>query len=222
MTRRARIGWVLLAVCAVSLRVTPARALDVPVVFNGPSGFGVSAGTAAAVEAAGFSLITDAPISPTNMVPLVIPAPDVLSSHLVGSPSVSHPNRAQSRWTVTNGGDEDLQDAWIVFLTPLTYTKSKVGIDLQGGGEWALVEVPVGKDEYFYPAVFLGDIGADAATTFLMNHVVGQQLTQQGSKLILPQYQIGLITGVPLPEPALCLLLAAALTLAAGVRRGEG
>jgi hypothetical protein len=97
-----------------------------------------------------------------------------------------------------------------------------VGIDLQPGGEWALIEVPVGKDTYFYPAVFLGDIGSENAASFLMHHVVGQALTQVGNTLVLPQYQVGIVTGIPLPEPSVGLLLAAGLGAAALLRRREG
>lgn len=219
MSGRVRTAvWAVIAVLALSW-VSPAAAF--PVVFNGPSGFGISAASAADAQSAGFSLITNVPVFPGDTVPFVVPAPDVLASHLVGSPSVANPNTAVSRWSVTNGGDGSLNDAWLVFLTPLTYTASKVGIDLQAGGEWRLVQAPVGATTYYYPAVFLGDLGADDQTTFLMHHVVGQTLTQQGSTLILPQYQIGVLTGVPLPEPATLLLLALSLGLAGGLRRGK-
>jgi hypothetical protein len=220
MTGRTGTISLAAALSAALLWVTPALAF--PVVFGGPGGFGVSGSTASAAQAAGFALITDTAVAPADSVPLTIPAPDVLSSHIVSSPSVANPNTAVSRWTVTNGGDSELNDAWLVFFTPLTYTPSQVGIDLQPGGEWALVEVPVGQTSYFYPAVFLGDIGAQNATTFLMHHVVGQALTQVGNTLVLPQYQVGILTGVPLPEPAVGLLLAVALGVVLRIRRGEG
>ena len=220
MTGRSRVIWFASALAAALLWVTPARAF--PVLFGGPSGFGVSGSTASAAEAAGFDLITDATIVPADTVPLVIPAPDVLSSHIPSSPSVSNPVTATSQWSVTNGGDGALTDAWLVFLKPLTYTPSTTGIDLQAGGQWRLVEMPVGKDTYFYPAVFLGDVAADGTSTFLMHHVVGEALTQVGNTLVLPQYQVGVLTGVPLPEPAFALLVAAGLGLAALARRAEG
>ncbi|HTO06161.1 MAG TPA: hypothetical protein VMR86_03815 [Myxococcota bacterium] len=196
--------------------VTPAHALTV--LFGGPGGFGVSASSAGAAESAGFSLISDVPIFPADTVPLSIPAPDVLGSHIPSSPSVSNPITATSQWNVTNGGDGDLDDAWLVFLKPLTYTPSTTGIDLQPGGQWRLVEVPVGKDTYFYPAVFLGDIAPDGVSSFLMHHVVGEALSQVGDTLVLPQYQVGVLTGVPLPEPALALL-PLSVALLAGLRR---
>ena len=210
------------AIAALCLWVTPASAFPVPfpVVFGGPGGFGVSASTATAAQVAGYSLITDTPVSPANTVPLLIPAPDVLSSHLVSSPSVGNPNTAQSRWTVTNGGGVTLNDAWLVFLTPLTYTPSQVGIDLQPV-TWRLVQVPFGQDTYYYPAVFLGDLAPDANTTFLMNHIVGQTLTQQGQTLILPQYQVGVLVGVPLPEASSFLLVVLGLGVTAALRRGK-
>jgi hypothetical protein len=225
MSGRTRAGLWFLAVAAIALWVTPAGAF--PVVFGGAGGFGISAASASAAQSAGFSVIHNASIVPANDFDLVIPAPDVLSSHIVGSPSVANPNTATSRWSVTNGGGANLSDAWLVFLTPLssvpsfTYNPSVTGIDLQSGGQWAIFDVAVGQADYFYPAVFLGNIPAQDMTTFLMHHVVGQALDQQGQTLILPQYQIGVVTGVPLPEPSALLLLAAGVGLAAALRRGK-
>jgi len=220
MRLRAWIELRALAIAAALLLASPAVAF--PVVFNGPSGFGVSSATATSVSAAGFPIIEGALVYPANDFDLVIPAPDVLSAHIQAHPSISNPTTAQSRWTVTNGGEGDLNDAWLVFLTPLTYTKDKVGIDLQPGGRWALVDVQVGESDYFYPAVFLGDVDAAAAVTFLMNHFVGEGLTQQGSTLVLPQYQVGLLQGVPLPEASTFALLATGLGLGAVLRRRKG
>lgn len=191
-----------------------------PVVFDGPAGYGVSAATASSVSGAGFGVIDDVLVYNADHFGLVIPAPDVLSSHIQSNPSVSNPTTAQSRWSVTNGGEGNLDDAWLVFFTPLTYTDDKVGIDLQPG-TWALVQVFAGEDAYFYPAVFLGDVAADATVTFLMNHIVGEQLTQVGSTLVLPQYSVGMFTGVPVPEPSTFVLLAAGLALAGALRRGK-
>jgi len=219
MTLVTRIVWLAPALAAALLWVTPARAF--PVLFGGPSGFGVSASTASAAQAAGFDLITEATIAPADSVPLLIPAPDVQSSHVPSSPSPANPVTATSNWSVTNGGDGELDDAWLVFLKPLTYTPSTTGIDLQAGGHWRLVEVPFGQDTYFYPAVFLGDMAPDGLSTFLMHHVVGEALTQVGNTLVLPQYQVGVLTGVPLPEPALALLFAAGMGVTAVLRRRE-
>jgi hypothetical protein len=205
---------------AAALLLLASSAAAFPVVFDGASGFGVSAATATSVSGAGFPVIEGATVYPANDFSLVIPAPDVLSHHIESQPSVSNPTTAQSRWSVTNGGETNLDDAWLVFFTPLTYTKNKVGIDLQAGGSWALVDVSVGKTDYFYPAVFLGDVDADATVTFLMNHIVGQALTQQGpTTFVLPQYSVGLLQGVPLPEASTIVFLAMGLALVAALRR---
>jgi len=199
----------------------PARAF--PIVFDGPGGFGVSSSTADSVEAAGFLLIQNVPVAPASTAGLTVPAPDVLSSHLVTSPSVANPNTAESRWSVTDGGGAALQNAWLVFFNPTTYTPTKVGIDLQSGGHWRLVEVSAGAaGNYFYPAVFLGSLDPDETATFLMHHVVGQPLTQQGSNLILPQYSVGVLTGVPLPEPSTIALVAAGVAGAVLLRGRKG
>jgi len=206
---------------AAALALSAARpAAAFPVFFNGVGGNGVSATTASLAAGAGFDQFT-APVQPAAAFGIVIPDPEVLSFHISSTPSVTHPTTAQSRWTVTNGGQADLDDAWLVFFTPVTYTKNKVGIDLQPGGEWALVKLNAAGVDYFYPAVFLGDIGASDSTTFLMNHVVGETLAQQGSTFILPKYSVGMLTGVPLPEGSELVLLAAALAVVGALRRGK-
>ena len=213
------IGSVRARAMAVALTLLCASTAGAfPITFDGPGGFGVSAATATSVEAAGFSLIQDIPVVSAATDGLTIPAPDVLSSHIVTHPSVANPNTAQSRWSVTDGGKDALSDAWLVFFGPVTYTPSLVGIDLQPGS-WALVKVDAGDSgDFFYPAVFLGDIDPDQTVTFLMNHVVGQALTKQGSNLILPQYSVGVFTGVPLPEPSALALVAAGLAFAGVLR----
>ena len=55
-----------------------------------------------------------------------------------------------------------------------------------------------------------------------MHHVVGQPLTQQGSNLILPQYSVGVLTGVPLPEPSTIALVAAGVAGAVLLRGRKG
>lgn len=210
-----------LATAAALLLLAASPAAAFPVVFDGPGGYGVSAATASSVDAAGFPILEDASVYPMNDFDLAIPAPDVLSHHIQAHPSVSNPTTAQSRWSVTNGGEGDLHNAWLVFFTPLTYTDNKVGIDLQSGGHWALVDVPVGEDDYFYPAVYLGDVDSGGLVTFLMNHIVGETLTQQGSTLVLPKYSVGVLQGVPVPEGSTLVFLAAGLALAGALRRGK-
>jgi len=219
--RRRALPLCALVAAAALLLAGAARAF--PIVFDGPGGFGVSATTAAAVEGAGFSLIQDVTVVPAATDGLTIPAPDVLTSHIVSSPSVSNPNTAQSRWSVTDGGESALSNAWLVFFGPTTYTPTLVGIDLPSGGHWRLVEVSAGESSnYFYPAVFLGSLNPGDTATFLMNHIVGTALTRQGSDLILPQYSVGVLTGVPVPEPRSLALCAAGLALAGFLQGRKG
>jgi hypothetical protein len=194
-----------------------------PIVFNGPGGYGISAASAAGAEADGVRIIEVDSISTAASLNLTIPAPDVLSFQLVGSPSVSNPNRATSEWSVTNSGNGGLSDTWLVFLNPVTYTASEVGFEIDGDAGWALISifVPVGAGgtTYFYPARFLGDLGADDTFDFLMHHLVGQTLTQQGNVRILPQYSVGALVGIPVPEPAQLVLVAIGLAVTATLRR---
>jgi hypothetical protein len=152
---------------------------------------------------------------------MVIPAPDVLSFDLNNNPSVANPNTATSRWTVNNAG-AGFTDSWLVFLNPTNtppYTASQVGFEIDGSDGWALFRVPFLGTDYFYPAKFLGDIPSNDAVDFLMHHLVGQALFQQGGQLVLPQYGVAGVQGVPVPEPAALVLAAAAIALAASSRR---
>lgn len=220
--RWIRIG----AFAALGFFLAAGRVDAFPIVFNGPGGYGISASSAASAasaEADGVRIIEVDAIATAASLGLTIPAPDVLSFQIVGSPSVSNPNRATSEWSVTNSGDNGLSDAWLVFLNPVTYTASQVGFEIDGDAGWALISVfvPVGEGgtTYFYPARFLGDLGTDDSTEFLMHHLVGQTLTQQGSVRILPQYSVGALVGIPVPEPAQLVLIAIGLAVTATLRR---
>jgi hypothetical protein len=218
MSSRCRVELCALAIAAAMFLASPAGAF--PVVFNGAGGYGVSAATASSVSSAGYPILEDVTVYSASLFDLVIPAPDVLSTAIGLHATASHPNTAQSRWSVTNNGEGSLDNAWLVFFRPLTYPPANVGIDLQLGN-WALVDVPVGKSDYFYPAVFLGDLDSEDTVTFLMNHIVGQALTQQGSTLVLPKYSVGVLYGVPVPEPSTLVLLTIGLALAGTLRRGK-
>jgi hypothetical protein len=220
-----RVGtrWIFaLAAAAALLLAGRADAFDI--VFNGPSCYGINAATAANAEAAGVPIIEVESLSTAASLNLEIPAPDVLSFHLSDSPSVANPNTATSQWNVTNGGEGDLSGTWLVFLNPVTYTPSQVGFEIDGGAGWAVFDVfvPMGKGgtDYFYPAIFLGNIGSGDSVNFLMHHLVGQALHQQNGKLVLPQYSVAALEGLPVPEPALLVGLALGAALAAAsVRR---
>lgn len=215
---RVRRLW-LGALAALALLVG-GRASAFNIVFNGPSGYGVSASSATSAQASGVPIIAVTSLSVASDLGIVIPAPDVLSFDLVSSPSVSHPITATSQWTVNNTGEGALDSAWLVFTNPETYTASQVGFEIDPNAGWALLSVVAGQT-YYYPAVFLGDVASGDATTFLMHHRVGQALTvqQPGGQLVLPKYHVAALEGLPVPEPAALVLLAAGFALAAAVRR---
>src|SRR5262245_12845469 len=193
-------GAALLALSAAWLLAAPAGAL--PVLFDAPSGFGISSASANAAFTAGFTKLT--PVQIQQASPFVtIGEPAVLSASLSSSPSTSQPTTATSRWTVQSKG-QALVDAWLVFLNPETYTRALVGIALQAGLR-GILQASQGGSEYFYPAVHLGNIGAGGNAQFLMNHVIGMALTQDGNTYILPRYGVAFLGTVP--EPASLALL---------------
>jgi hypothetical protein len=221
---RLRVGWIWTLAAAAAL-FAAGRADAFNIVFNGPSGFGIDAATAANAEAAGVPILDVESLQQAAALHLVIPDPDVLSFDISSSPSVANPNKATSRWEVDNAGGTDLRGTWLVFLNPVTYTATKIGFEIDGDDGWAVFDVFVpagtGGTDYFYPAVFLGDIDSGDSVNFLMHHLVGQKLHQQGSStLVLPHYSVAALAGRPIPEPALLGVLAAGLALAAcAVRR---
>lgn len=213
ITRSRWVGMLAaVALCAAG------RADAFNIVFNGPGGFGISAASASSAAAAGVPIFDVAALAVAKDLGIVIPAPDVQSFHLVQSPSVANPNTAASIWTVNNTSARTLDSAWLVFTNPETYTASQVGFEIDPSAGWALFDVIAAGQDYFYPAVFLGDIGAGDATTFAMHHRVGETLTMNGQgQLVLPKYHVAALEG--LPEPTVIALILLVVAVAAVVRR---
>ena len=212
MGRFVRVGWIWTLALAALLAAGRADAFNI--VFDGPSGYGISAAAATSAAAAGVPIFDVDSLAVAANLGIVIPAPSVQSFQLVTTPSVANPNTANSLWTVDNTGTGSLGSAWLVFTNPETYTASLVGFEIDPNAGWALLDVFVGQD-YFYPAVFLGDVPAGAAATFAMHHRVGQALDSNSQgQFVLPKYHVAALEGVPLPEPAAFALVVAALVLA--------
>jgi hypothetical protein len=216
---RMRTRWICtLAAAAAVLFAGRADAFNI--VFNGPSGFGVDAATAASAEAAGVPILDVAALSTAASLGLQIPAPEVLSFHIETPPTLANPNTATSQWNVTNGGAGNLPGTWLVFLTPQTYTPSLVGFEISGSDQWALFDVVSSGTDYFYPAKFLGNLDTDETASFLMHHRVAEPLDQNGQgQFVLPKYQVAALQGLPIPEPSLLVLVAAGCALAASLNR---
>ncbi len=220
----SRLAWIGAGV-ALGWLLVAGNAGAYPIVFNGTGGFGISAASADGAEADGVQIVEVAAneIVPAAAMNLTIPAPDVLSATLVGSPSVSNPNRVTSEWSVTNAGQGVLSDAWLVFFTSTDYADSSVGFEIDGDDGWIVLSVYVpsgsGGSYYFYPARSLGDLDPSANIDFLMRHLVGVPLVEAGDELLLPQYSVGALQGLPLPEPNALVLTGFGLAVAAILRR---
>jgi hypothetical protein len=222
--RRVWIG----ACAALCLALAAGSADAYPIVFNGAGGYGISAASAEGAEADGVQIVEVEAyeIESAAALGLTIPAPDVLSAALVGNPSVSNPNRVTSEWSVTNAGPGALSDAWLVFLTSTDYPDSQVGFEIDGDDGWIVISVfvPSGEEDgdyYFYPARYLGDLGTSDLTDFQMRHLIGVPLVDNGTELVLPQYGVGALSGIPLPEPHALALVALGLGVAVFVRRAR-
>jgi hypothetical protein len=207
------------AAAALGLLLFADRAGAYPIVFNGAGGFGISAASAASAEASGVEIVDVDRLYTAASLGLTIPAPNVLSSAIVGSPSASNPNRATSEWSVTKAGQGALSDAWLVYLTSTDYPDSSVGFEIDGDDGWVVISVYAGGAYYFYPARFLGDLAPADTVEFQMNHLVSVPLHEVGNQLVLPQYSVGALQGLPLPEPQLVALAAFGLGLTAILRR---
>ena len=213
-----------LGLAALCTLLAGARAEAVADPFDGPGGYGISQGSAEDAEDAGLEIIPVEGLQTAASFGLTIPAPNVLTFHLVQTPTFEDPHTATSTWTVTNSGQQTVQNLWLVFLRPSPYTPSEVGIEIDDEDGWAVLAVFVGSGQsgttYYYPAVFLGDLDPTNAVSFTMRHLVGEPLNQNSQgEFVLPQYTVGGFEGMPVPEPGVIALLASGLAGLALLRR---
>ena len=213
MKRQSRpaVAPVVVTVVVGLLLATSAAAL--PLSFDGPMGFGVSATAADAARATGVVGLEAEQIQQPVDFGFAIPDPLVLDASLVDFPSRSNPIRARSRWSVTNG-PEALSESWLVFLHPTNYDPLLAAIDVPPS--WGIVHIADESSgeriDFFYPAVPLGDVSPDSTVEFLMRHVVFTELIREGDELILPRYGVGLVLSpATISEPSAALVVSAAL-----------
>lgn len=232
-SRKGLFGWRLAALGVLvsgALLASPARALMV--YFEGPGGIGISGEAASDVFEAGFAHLEPEGLAAPAGLGITIPAPNVTLYDPSSAHTHADPTRARSTWTVDNG-DQALVNAWLVFLMPMTappfnpsfdgYDAPNVGIDMQLAS-WGVVEINIGSGEgmeqYFYPAVHLGDVTAGGSVQFQMNHVIAQTVDQLGNQVQLPKYAVGILTGF-VPEPG-ALSLFAVVLMGFALRRARG
>jgi hypothetical protein len=162
-----------------------------------------------------------------------------------GTPS--DPATGTTDWRVFNMGfeDPDDKDLWLVFYSVANtqfnldnfpgLTPDQVGLEI-GGPDWAFLKASENEEDYFYPAVYLGDLEkctADGAPqkarncpadTKALAHIQYRVLTNlplvEGSYMY-PQYWVGR-ANAPMPstpEPSGALLFGAGVGCLAAFRR---
>jgi hypothetical protein len=208
----------------------PAAATPVTVFFDGPSGFGVSAASAAAAEAAGVEFRYPGFVGSASGVLSV--SSQVLQGDANSQSSLllaQSGNTATSIWTVENVSSIDLRgETYFLFVTGMAfsidgeiveYGDANVGLSIDPARDWVLVRTSMEPGQgYYYPAVALGSLGAGAsAAPFAVNYVVDQPIQRLATnKLVLPQFAAGM-GFEPIPEPTAGVLMGLGLALLAVV-----
>jgi len=165
------------------------------------------------------------------------PASSMNPHGVQGTPSTTNPFVADSLWTVINTGGEPLENAYLVFeavnlaptaLVPGGYPDIPVGIDgklfkivkyCPSATQIAQCDDPKAQPVYYFGALSLGSLGAEASTQIRVRYIVAGDLPSNGANLVMPPFAIAGLINVP--EPGTLLLLAGGLALfaAAGRRR---
>lgn len=218
--RRRRRGS-LVALAAVFLLLWGATAHAVPLYFTGPGGFGVSQSDAIA---SGLAIIAKAPYAlSAGELDIVTPDPITLDTKAT-STGPSDPATGATQWQITNLGLEDEEDLWLVFWSKAmvdpnypSLPASRVGLEVSGS-DWALFQTRAGGQDYYYPAVFLGDLAMGETTGALIQYRVLDDLVRVGGDYMYPRYWVGRVNA-PIPEPSSLLLFAVSFAAFAASRR---
>jgi hypothetical protein len=224
-TIRLECGGRAAALAAVLLLLATAPAQALSLYFTGPDGWGVSSADALA---SGLLIIDEPTFQPTlgDDIGVVTPDPIVANTNPDYTPP-DDPATGSTTWEVTNLGLTDPQDEdlWLVFYTKGFSDPNYPGIDAVKVGlevsspNWALFHAIVGPTDYYYPAIYLGDLAIGEMAGALVEYRVLEDLVQVGGDYVFPQYSIGLANAVP--EPSTLILMAMGLTGLAAARRSR-
>jgi hypothetical protein len=198
-----------------------AAAHAVPLYFTGPGGFGVSQADALA---SGLPIIAEAPYA-LNAGELGIVTPDPITQDTKATSSgASDPATGTTQWQVTNLSLQDDEDLWLVFWSKSlvdphypSLRADQVGLEANGP-DWALFQTSAGGRDYYYPAVFLGDLPIGETTGALIQYRVLEDLVRVGGDYMYPRYWVGRVNA-PIPEPSGLLLFAVGFAGFAASRR---
>ena len=224
--RSARLALAILLPVLALLAGTP-RAEAVSIYFTGPGGWGV---LEAEARATGLPIFERAP-DLLNPGELEISTPKFVTvdTKATSSGKRSDPATGTTHWELTNRalGSDNL---WLVFYSRApgdpnypagSISADQVGLEI-GGPNWAFFN-PRSAPEYFYPALFLGDMQIDAPvpTLALIQYQVLRDLELVRGSYMYPQFFVGVAgrANAPIPEPSSALLFAAGVLGLAALRR---
>ena len=217
---------------ALYLAAAPASAL--PTVYwdaaNVGQGSSVSQAAANNAQAQGIPILTRPPGSVTLSQ---ADSPEIEQALNTASIAFGTPTTFTSNWTAVNDTGTGLENLYLVFLHPgphdivlngqtetVTYNPSEVGLTL--GANWVIFQVEVGGNPVYYPAVSLGNLGADQNASFPLNYALNPpRLFSENFnfELGIPTWTVTFLSA-PIPEPASgVLVLAGLLAIAVGRRK---
>ena len=181
-----------------------AEAVSIHFTVTGPGGFSVSEADARATLLPIFERAPD-PLNPDKL-DIVTPAPVTIDTQATSTGPLD-PAAGTTYWELTNRA-LDADNLWLVFYS---HSADQVGLVI-GGPNWAFFN-PRSDPDYFYPALFLGDMPANGPDP--------TRVLIQYDQYDPGPFQLGTAgrANAPIPEPSSVLLFAAGVLGLAASRR---
>ncbi len=219
--------WLGLAV-AVGASATPVSLYGDPV-----NGWGFNPVDVAA--AAGVGSLSDQASFETSpgTVDITITTPATVSGTDSPGGGFANPSTGSSMWSIT-ANDRAYTDLWLVIVGHAVatdphgpsgdgfYASANVGLEIDDADPNLRFVSPASMN-VTYLAVYLGNLAQGATTVVPIEYRVAQGLLEPSASVFLfPQYQVGYLEGLAVPEPGTMMLgILAGLGLAVGARRNR-